>query len=96
MNYSNFDKLIHAPNRLQICAFLAPFKEMEFRVLGKDLGLSDSVLSKHIKMLEGVGYVKQIKRKVNGRERRWFHLTGKGRMAFDLHVKELKRIVGDF
>ena len=96
MIYSNFDTLIHAPNRLQICALLAPFKEMEFRVLANDLGLSDSVLSKHIKMLEGVGYVKQTKSKVNGRNRRSFHLTGKGRMAFDLHVKELKRIVGDF
>ena len=96
MKYSNFDTLIHAANRLQICALLSPFKEVEFRVLGKDLGLSDSVLSKHIKMLESVGYVKQTKAKVNGRDRRWFHLTGKGRMAFDLHVKELKRILGDF
>jgi len=96
MNNSNFDTLIHAPNRLQICALLAPFKEVEFRVLGKELGVSDSVLSKHIKMLEDVGYVKQTKSKVNGRERRWFYLTGKGRMAFDLHVKELKRLVGEF
>ena len=96
MIYSNFDTLIHAPNRLQICALLAPFKELEFRVLGKDLGLSDSVLSKHIKMLESVGYVQQTKAKVNGRDRRWFHLTGKGRMAYDLHVKELRRIVGYF
>ena len=96
MNNSNFDTLIHAPNRLQICALLAPFKEVEFRILGKGLGVSDSVLSKHIKMLENVGYVMQTKSKVNGRERRWFHLTGKGRLAFDLHVKELKRIVGEF
>ena len=94
MNYSNFNTLIHAPNRLQICALLAPFKRVEFRVLAEDLAVSDSVLSKHIKMLENVGYVKQTKSKVNGRVRRWFHLTGKGRMAFDLHVKELKRIIG--
>ena len=96
MNNSNFNTLIHAPNRLQICALLAPFKEVEFRILAEELGLSDSVLSKHIKKLENVGYVKQTKSKVNGRERRWFHLTGKGRMAFDLHAKELKRIIGDF
>lgn len=96
MKYLNFNTLIHAPNRLQICALLAPFERVEFRVLGKELGLSDSVLSKHIKMLEDMGYVKQTKRKVDGRERRGFHLTGKGRMAFDLHVKELKRIVSGF
>lgn len=94
MNNSNFNTLIHAPNRLQICAILAPFERVEFRVLGKKLGVSDSVLSKHIKMLENVGYVKQTKSKVDGRERRGFHLTGKGRMAYDLHTKELKRIIG--
>jgi len=29
------------------------------------------------------------------RARRWFHLTAKGRSAFELHVEELKRIVSD-
>jgi hypothetical protein len=33
MNKAKFDSVIHAPNRLQICAFLAPLQEAEFQVL---------------------------------------------------------------
>lgn len=95
MEDSKFDTIIHAPNRLQICALLSPLEQVEFRVIREELAVSDSVLSKHIKQLEDVGYLKQKKSKVNGRERRWFHLTPKGRKAFELHVKELKRIVRD-
>lgn len=95
MKNSNFDTIIHAPNRLQICAFLSPLEAAEFRVIREELNVSDSVLSKHIKQLEDAGYVKQEKSKVNGRQRRWFHLTIKGRKAFELHVEELKRIVND-
>lgn len=95
MENSKFDAIIHAPNRLQICALLSPLEQVEFRVIRDELDVSDSVLSKHIKQLEDVGYIKQKKSKVNGRERRWFHLTAKGRRAFELHVEELKRIVSD-
>ena len=93
MENSNFDPIIHAPNRLQICALLSPLEQVEFRVIRDEIGVSDSVLSKHIKQLEDAGYIKQRKSKVNGRARRWFRLTTKGRVAFELHVKELKRIV---
>jgi len=92
---SKFDTIIHAPNRLQICALLSPLDQVEFRVIREELSVSDSVLSKHIKQLEDVGYIKQKKSKVNGRARRWFHLTAKGRSAFESHVEELKRIVSD-
>ena len=93
MKMSRFDTVIHAPNRLQICAFLAPLEEAEFQVLRAELGVSDSVLSKHIKQLEEVGYVKQRKSRMNGRQRTWACLTGKGRRAFECHVKELKRLL---
>ena len=93
MKKPRFDTVIHAPNRLQICAFLAPLEEAEFQVLRDELEVSDSVLSKHIKQLEEVGYVQQRKSKVNGRQRTWAYLTGKGRKAFDDHVDELKRLV---
>ena len=95
MKNSTFDAIIHAPNRLQICALLSPLEQVEFRVIRDELDVSDSVLSKHIKQLEDVGYIKQKKSKVNGRERRWFHLTTKGRRAFEMHVEELKRIVSN-
>ena len=63
MKMPRFDTVIHAPNRLQICAFLSPLEEAEFQVLREELAVSDSVLSKHIKQLEEAGYVKQRKKR---------------------------------
>ena len=94
MKTSRFDNITHAPNRLQICAFLVQLDEAEFQLLRDELAVSDSVLSKHIKQLEKVGYLNLRKSTVNGRQRTWIYLTGVGRQAFKDHVKELKRIVG--
>ena len=94
MKTSRFDKIIHAPNRLQICAFLVQLEEAEFQLLRDELAVSDSVLSKHIKSLEEAGYVAPAKRTDFGRQRTWLSLTSKGLDAYSAHVKELKRIVG--
>ena len=94
MARARFDTVIHAPNRLQICAFLAPLQEAEFQVLRDELDVSDSVLSKHLKQLEEVGYVEFRKSAVNGRQRMWATLTTLGRKAFAGHVEELKRLAG--
>jgi len=61
---TGFNTIIHAPNRLRICAFLSPLEEAEFQIVRDELGVSDSVLSKHMKHLEGAGYVKHRKNKV--------------------------------
>ena len=94
MKTSRFDKIIHAPNRLQICAFLVQLEEAEFQLLRDELAVSDSVLSKHIKSLEEAGYVAPAKRTDFGRQRTWLSLTSKGVDAYTAHIKELKRIVG--
>ncbi len=94
MNNSQFDALIHAPNRLQICALLASAASMEFVVLKEQLEVSDSVLSKHIKSLEDAGYLNLEKKLSNGRQRTWLSLTEDGHKAFSGHVKALKEIVG--
>ena len=93
MRRPRFDTIIHAPNRLQICAFLAPLEEAEFKILRQELDVSDSVLSKHIRHLEEAGYVEQRKSTVDGRQRTWASLTKAGRTAFEQHVAELKRLV---
>lgn len=92
MTKAQLDSIIHAPNRLQICALLSPLAEAEFQVLRDELDISDSVLSKHLKKLEDAGYVKFRKGAMNGRQRMWAQLTSKGRKAFAGHVEELKRI----
>ncbi|MEQ9444181.1 MAG: transcriptional regulator, partial [Rhodospirillaceae bacterium] len=92
MNKAHLDDIIHAPNRLQICALLSPIAEAEFQVLRDELGVSDSVLSKHLKKLEEAGYVKFRKGAMNGRQRMWATLTSSGRKAFAGHMEELRRI----
>jgi len=88
------DSIIHAPNRLTICSVLATSAELEFRVLKEHLDVSDSVLSKQLKILEEASYIKLKKKREFNRPRTWVSLTKKGRKAFDIHVKALKDIVG--
>jgi len=86
------DAVIHAPNRLQICAVLTPLEEAEFQMLRETVGISDSVLSKHIKHLQDAGSVKVRKGAENGRQRTWARLIGRGRQAFNAHVAALQEI----
>ena len=94
MTMTRFDTIIHASNRLQICALLEPSKEVEFQVIKQQLGVSDSVLSKHLKVLEDANYVQLIKKTEFTRQRTWVSLTSEGREAFKGHLEELKRIIG--
>ena len=68
-----------------------------FQVTARDrdpVGVSDSVLSKHLKQLEEAGYVKLSKAASEGRQRTWLSLTANGRKAFSAHVAELTRLAG--
>ena len=58
------------------------------------IGISDSVLSKHLKLLEDAGYVRPRKQAHGGRQRTWLSLTVRGRAAFAAHVAELQRLAG--
>ncbi|NKB32520.1 MAG: helix-turn-helix domain-containing protein [Pseudomonadales bacterium] len=92
MPKGKFDELIHAPNRLKICALLAAVKESEFRVIREELDVSDSVLSKQIKLLEEANYVQSRKVNVITGKVTWLSLTKTGRKAFSEHINELQRI----
>jgi DNA-binding MarR family transcriptional regulator len=89
-----FDAVIHPPPRLQICGLLAAVDLMEFAAVRDSVGVSDSVLSKHVKQLEEAGYVRIGKATVASRQRTSLSLTRTGRQAFDAHVAELRRIAG--
>lgn len=87
-----FDAVIHAPNRLQVCAMLAAVDQAEFSVLRDALGVSDSVLSKHLKVLEEAGHLTISKATADSRVRTRVALTGSGRAAFAGHLAELRRL----
>ena len=94
MPQPRFDELIHAPNRLQICAMLAPVDALDFTTVREALGISDYVLSKHVRILVDAGYLSTSKKPhaTRTRTRTWLSLTDTGRSALNGHLAELRRI----
>lgn len=92
MTLEGIDPVIHAPLRLQICAILSAADEAEFALVREESGVSESVLSKHVKQLEEAGYVKVRKATFASRQRTWLGLTPAGRKAFATHLGALTRL----
>lgn len=90
-----FDEVIHAPLRLRICAFLDAVSSAEFSALREVLEVTDSVVSKHLKVLTEAGYVELEKPTGRGRVRTWVRLTASGRSAYRGHVAALRSITAD-
>jgi DNA-binding MarR family transcriptional regulator len=89
-----FNPTIHAPNRLRICALLDVVEQAEFSAVQDRLGVSASVLSKHVSVLMEAGYVQQRRATRDTRQRVWLQLTKAGRAAYRDHVAALTAIVG--
>ncbi|GAA4925842.1 hypothetical protein GCM10023224_00570 [Streptomonospora halophila] len=90
-----FDELIHASTRLSVMAMIAAGKGVEFRFIRDEVGVSDSVLSKHLSALESAGYL--TVRKVDlgrGWRRTLVDITEQGDAAFRGHVAALDAIIG--
>jgi DNA-binding MarR family transcriptional regulator len=91
---ARFDEIVHAPNRLQICAILAVVDSADFATVRDSLAVADSVLSKHVRILHEAGYVEVHKTTWASRVRTSLSLTPAGRAAYDDHVAALQAIVG--
>ena len=76
-----FDEIVHAPNRLQICAILSAVDSADFAAVREGLGVADSVLSKHIRVLHEAGYIEVRKATCASRVRTSLALTEAGRAA---------------
>jgi DNA-binding MarR family transcriptional regulator len=88
------DELIHAPVRLSVMSALAAADRVDFRYLRELVDVSDSLLSKHMTVLEDAGYVQITKGYQGKRPRTWFALTEAGRAAFEAYLTALREIVG--
>lgn len=91
---TRLDDVIHAPVRLSIVAALVSVDRMEFPYLRDLVEVSDSLLSKHVTVLEKAGYVEVAKGYLGKRPRTWLSLTEPGRAAFRGYLDALKEIVG--
>jgi DNA-binding transcriptional ArsR family regulator len=86
-----FDAVIHAPQRLQICALLARAGEVEFGTLRDALDVSDATLSKHLKTLQEAGVVETRRvQRLRGQARTWVELTKDGRHRLAAHFAFLR------
>lgn len=92
---ARFDEIVHAPNRLQICAILSAVSSAEFAVVREGLGVADSVLSKHVRVLHEAGYLDVHKSTSASRVRTSLSLTRAGRAAYDGHLAALRAIVSN-
>lgn len=91
-----FDDAIHAPNRLRLCGLLRHVGDAEFAALRETLDLSDANLSKTVKALVDLGYVRVRKEaslsRTDLRRTTTVCLTAAGRRAFDGHVAALQQL----
>ncbi len=90
---AGLDPEIVAPARLRLMTSLTAVSEAEFATIRDTLEVSDSVLSKHVTALEGVGYVTRRKGVHRGRRTTWLSLTSRGRGALRDHVAELRALI---
>jgi DNA-binding MarR family transcriptional regulator len=89
------DEVIHSPVRLSVMAVLDTTSEAEFRYVKEIVEVSDSLLSKHVAVLNTAGYVRIIKGVVDNRPATWLSLTETGAEAYREYVRTLNRIIGD-
>ncbi|WP_406502914.1 transcriptional regulator [Streptomyces sp. NBC_00212] len=88
------DPVIHHLPKLSICALLAAGPQwVEFRTVREATGLSDSMVSKHSRALEDVGYIEVRKGGVGRRPRTWFRMTPLGQARYGGHVAALQQML---
>ena len=87
------DPHLVAPARLKLLTTLTAVSRAEFATVRDALGVSDSVLSKHLTALEDAGYVKRHKGVHDGRRTTWIALTARGRNALSAHVAVLRALI---
>ena len=90
---ADLDPHLQAPTRLRLMTMLTAGSEVEFATLREGLEVSDSVLSKHVTALSGVGYARSRKGVHRGRRTTWISLTPAGRRALAQHVAILREII---
>ncbi|MCD2189097.1 winged helix-turn-helix domain-containing protein [Actinomycetospora soli] len=88
------DPVLEVGPRLAICALLQGAAWADFATVRDTVGAGDSVVSKHARSLEDVGYLEIRKGAVGRRPRTWFRLTPVGRAALEAHLAWLTSLSG--
>ncbi|MDN6557610.1 MAG: transcriptional regulator [Acidipropionibacterium acidipropionici] len=89
---SRWDKAFTAPARYTIAATLAHQDRVSFSLIRKALGISATLMSKHVSYLEQVGYLTVYKVKSGRQVLTELSLTDAGRRAFRRYTELLKAV----
>lgn len=82
------------PTRLGIVSSLKNRERAEFKLLRDSLGVSDSVLSRHISALEKAELVTVNKGYVDKRPRTWVSISEEGSRRLEAHIQALRELAG--
>ncbi len=93
MGLEDLDQNLTAPKRLAAMGILAAAKRVEFGYLREQLELTDSDLSKQLKVLLDAGYVTSKRTGKGPTRTSWFTATADGRRALDRHAKALQKLL---
>lgn len=93
MSLDDLDSNLTAPKRLAAMGILSAARKVEFGYLRDQLQLSDSDLSKQLKVLADAGYL-TTKRTGKGKTRAsWFSITTEGKQALAAHAAALQELL---
>ena len=86
--------IIHSPVRLSVMAVLAAITEADFKYVREIVQVSDSLLSKHLAVLQAAEYLRIRKGVVQNRPITWLSLTETGTAAYRDYLGTLDQIIG--
>ncbi len=93
MSLDELNPTLTPPKRLACLGAVAAGRKVEFSALRQLLGLSDSDLSKHLKILTDAGYITSHRTGKAATRRTWLSVTKLGQQALDSHVDGLRKLV---
>jgi DNA-binding MarR family transcriptional regulator len=93
---SDFEDIVHQPNRLGILTILHEAGRADFTYLKGALGLTDGNLGRHLDALEQAGLVILTKGFEGRRPRTWARLSPAGRKALNAEIVAMRRLLRRF
>ena len=93
MSLNQLDPNLTPPKRLAAMGLIASVRKVEFGYLRDQLQLSDSDLSKQLKVLSDAGYVTSKRTGKAKTRASWFSVTADGRRALDAHAAALQQLL---
>lgn len=93
MSLTDLDPHLTAPKRLAALGIISATRRVEFGYLRDQLRLSDSDLSKQLKVLTEAGYVTSTRTGKGKTRASWFSITREGAAALDRHAAALQALL---